>query len=141
MAQTDLLSFLVEETLKLQQTGEDELSSLELKLKDYDLAYLKGEFIPQIQMLRFRLKGVVLDIPVNWSIFDLNHAGVEHLILTSANDPEKLFAVFKKIWLTHLEKMLITHADGFCYMVGLKAGDDAHLHDLINPQEWLKKTA
>jgi hypothetical protein len=30
------------------------------------------------------------------------------------------------------------HADGFCYIVGLKSGDETHLHDLLNPQEWLK---
>lgn len=136
MTNTDLLSFLVEETLKLQQAGEKELSSFELKLKDYELCYLRGEFIPQIQMLRFKLKGCVLDIPINWSIFALECDG--HLILGEDNDPDKFFCILKKIWLNRLDKMLIMHADGFCYLVGLMEGEENYLHDLLNPQEWLK---
>ena len=55
MSSKDFVTFLVDETFKLQKTGEVELSRLELKLKDYDLNFLKGEFIPQIQILRYSL--------------------------------------------------------------------------------------
>jgi hypothetical protein len=133
----DFLSFLVDETLKLQQSGEAELSSLELKLKDYKLNFLKGEFIPQTQMLRFHTNFGVLDIPVNWSVFSIEAPDSTDHVLDTENDPDCLLGVFQSAWNGDLQKMLITHADGFCYVVGLRAGEESHLHDLLNPQELL----
>jgi hypothetical protein len=71
MSSKDFVSFLVDETLKLQKSGEVELSSLELKLTDYGLDFLKGEFIPQTQILRFKTPFGNLDVPINWSIFSI----------------------------------------------------------------------
>lgn len=140
MSNTDFLSFLVDETLKLQTNGEVELSSLELKLNDYRLSFFKGEFIPQTQMLRFQTHFGVLDIPVNWSIFSVENV-TDYVLLTDSNDDDKLLAVLQVAWGTTFEKILVTHADGFCYIVGLKSGDESHLHDLVNPQEWLQTAA
>ncbi len=136
-ADTDFLSFLVEETLKLQKSGEAELSSLELKLTDYGLLFLRGEFNPQFRMLRFQTPMGLLDIPVNWSVFDVG-AAFDNSILSAENDPDLLFTVLRASWNADLTKVLVTHADGFCYLVGLRAGEETHLHDLLNPQEWLK---
>jgi hypothetical protein len=133
MAETDFLTLLVDETLKLQKSGQARLSSLELKLNDYGLEYFKGEFIPQFQILRFVTKFGVLDMPVNWSVFEMNDA-----ITSEENDHDYLLKVFKNTWKFDLDRLLIVHADGFCYIVGLKAGEENHLHDLMNPQEWLK---
>ena len=133
MAETDFLTLLVDETLKLQKSGEARLSSLELKLNDYGLEYFKGEFIPQFQILRFVTKFGVLDMPVNWSVFEMNDA-----IISEENDHDYLLKVLKNTWKFDLDRLLIVHADGFCYIVGLKAGEENHLHDLMNPQEWLK---
>lgn len=133
----DFLSFLVDETLKLQKSGESELSSLELKLKDYGLQFIKGEFIPQTQMLRFKCAFGPLDVPVNWSIFSPDKSP-GHTLLNQKNDSEHFFAVLGSAWKGDIENVLITHADGFCYLVGMKAGEDSCLHDLLNPQEWLK---
>lgn len=138
MANSDFLSFLVDETLKLQQSGEGELSSLELKLNDYKLNFLKGEFIPQSQVLRFRTDFGVIDIPVNWSVFAIDHQAGEDVVLSQEHDKDHLFKVLKSVWNPSFTRMLVTHADGFCYLVGLQAGEEAHLHDLVNPQEWLK---
>lgn len=138
MAETDFLSFLVDETLKLQKTGEVVLSSLELKLKDYDLPFLKGEFLPQIQALRFITPFGLLDLPINWSIFAMDSSSSGDAVLSTENDPDHLLEVLKVNWRPELSKLLITHADGFCYFVGLKEGDENHLHDILNPQEWLK---
>lgn len=136
MAQSDFLSFLVDETLKLQQSGEVELSSLEHKLGDYKLNFLKGHFIPQSQVLRFKTSFGPLDIPVNWSVFAIdNDLGA---VLDPKNDQDHFFEVIRLAWDKSFEKLLITHADGFCYLVGLKAGEENYLHDLLNPQEWLK---
>ncbi|HXH75289.1 MAG TPA: hypothetical protein VNJ08_10010 [Bacteriovoracaceae bacterium] len=132
----DFLSFLVDETLKLQKSGEVELSSLEQKLNDYSLNFLRGEFIPQTQMLRFETSFGKLDVPINWSLFDAE----KHTLLNSENDVDQFLTVLKTAWDPSFEKVLVTHADGFCYMVGLKAGEDSYLHDLLNPQEWLKTT-
>jgi hypothetical protein len=137
MAKLDLLSFLVEETFKLQRSGESELSSFELKLNDYGLDYLKGEFIPQIQMLRFELSDQLLDVPINWSLFSLEE-GQEHVVLEEDHDPEHLFEILTSLWRGPVQKMLITHADGFCYVVGLRSGELNHLNDLLKRQEWLK---
>lgn len=138
MAEMEFLSFLVDETLKLQKSGEVELSSLELKLKDYGLSYLKGEFIPQSQMLRFISPFGILDLPVNWSVFAIENTSGQDIILTEENDPDHLLAVLKPAWNPELSRILIAHSDGFCYIVGLKVGEELHLHDLQNPQEWLK---
>ena len=138
MANSDFLSFLVDETLKLHESGEGELSSLELKLKDYKLNYLKGEFIPQSQVLRFRTDFGVIDIPVNWSVFAVDSTQGDDIILSAEKDEDHLFKVLKSVWNPAFERMLVTHADGFCYLVGLQVGEELHLHDLLNPQEWLK---
>ncbi len=136
MEERGFLSFLVDETLKLQKSGEIELSSLERKLTDYGLNFIKGEFIPLAQVLRFKTTFGDLDIPVNWSVFSIDNAN--GALLDEANDDEHFFEVIRMAWNKKFEKLLVTHADGFCYLVGLKAGEDAHLHDLLNPQEWLK---
>lgn len=134
---TDFLSFLVDETLKLQKSGEAGLSTFEHKLSDYKMNYLKGEFIPQTQMLRFITKFGVLDMPVNWSVFSVE-AGSGDVVLTSEEDQDHLFEVMKMAWNPSLTKMLVTHADGFCYLVGLEAHDELHLKDLLAPIEWMK---
>ena len=133
----DFLSFLVDETLKLQKGGEAELSSFEHKLSDYKMNYLKGEFIPQTQMLRFTTKFGVLDMPVNWSVFSVE-AGSGDVVLSNDEDQDHLFAVMKNAWNPSLTKMLVTHADGFCYLVGMDATDEVHLPDLLTPIEWMK---
>ncbi len=138
MGEKDFVTFLVDETLRLQKSGEVELSSLELKLKDYDLDFLKGEFIPQAQILRFNAQFGVLDIPVNWSVFSMENSLAEFTLMDESHDTDKFFTVIKKAWNNSLEKLLITHDHGFCYIVGLKMGEEHHLHDLVNPQEWLK---
>jgi hypothetical protein len=123
--------------LKLQKSGEAELSSFEHKLTDYKMNYLKGEFIPQTQMLRFHTHFGVLDMPVNWSVFSVE-AGSGDVVLTEEEDHDHLFQVMKTAWNSSLTKMLVTHADGFCYIVGLEANDEMHLNDLLTPVEWLK---
>lgn len=134
----DFLSFLVDETLKLQKSGEVELSSLELKLNDYQLSFLKGEFIPLSQVLRFSTPFGVLDIPVNWSVFSLDGVSSSDQLVTEEDDKDCLLKVLKAAWNPELNKLLITHADGFCYIVGLKSGQDYYIHDILNPQELLK---
>lgn len=136
MGKPEFLNFLVDETLKLQGSGQGNLSSLELKLNDYGLNFLKGEFIPQSQLLRFNTPFGVMDVPVTWSIFCCE--GKSYTLLDKSSDKDDFFTVMKFAWKLPLEKMLILHADGFCYMVGLKSGEDSHLRDLLNPQEWLK---
>lgn len=135
MAKSEFLTFLVDETLKLQGSGEGNLSSLELKLCDYHLNFLKGEFIPQCQVLRFNTPFGVLDVPMNWSLFSCDD---EYKLLHSENDIDGFYTVLKTAWKLPVEKVLILHADGFCYLVGLKTGEEYHLRDLLNPQEWLK---
>lgn len=136
MANNDFLTFLVDETLKLQSRGEEKLSSLEQKLSDYGLNAWKGEFIPQSQVLRFRTPLGNLDVPMNWSVFSC--IGSDHRILDKNNDLDNFFTVIKTAWKLPLEKVVIIHADGFCYLVGLTQDQECHLHDLLNPQEWLK---
>jgi hypothetical protein len=138
MSNKDFLSFLVDETMKLQQSGEDELSSLELKLSDYELEFLKGEFIPQSQMLRFHSPFGDLDVPVNWSVFSIENSYADYTLLDETHDVDNFFAVIKSSWKIPLSKLLITHSDGFCYVVGLKAGEEAHIRDLIKTEVWLK---
>lgn len=137
MAESDFLTFLVDETIKLQKSGEEKLSSLELKLKDYGIVYFKGAFLPQTQLLRFQTNFGVLDIPVTWSSFK----DAADVILSQENDPDFLFQIMKQNWNSAITKLLITNADGFCYLVGLKEGEENHLHDLLNPQELLIKAA
>ena len=138
MSSKDFVSFLVDETLKLQKSGEGELSSLELKLTDYGLNFLKGEFIPQTQILRFQTPFGNLDVPVNWSIFSVENSHAQFTLLDEKNDVDNFFMIIKSAWAQSIEKLLITHDDGFCYIIGLKQGEEAHLHDLLNPQVWLK---
>ncbi len=138
MSEKDFLSFLVDETLKLQKGGHVELSSLETKIQDYGLIFLKGIFIPQAQVLRFSTPFGDLDVPVNWSVFSMENSSVHYNLLDEKNDIDSFFRVIKSAWQKPIEKLLITHDDGFCYLVGLRAGEEAHLHDLLNPQEWLK---
>ncbi len=138
MAEIDFLSFLVDETLKLQKSGEVELSSLELKLTDYKINFLKGEFIPQSQILRFIASFGKIDIPVNWSVFAIDSAECVDVVLSIENDPDHLFEVLRSSWNSEISKILITHADGYCYIVALKPVEESHLHDLLNPQKWLK---
>jgi hypothetical protein len=138
MTDKDFVSFLVEETLKLQQSGEGNLSSLDLKLSDYDLSYMKGEFIPQSCMLRFVTPFGLLDIPANWSCFDLECTSHGHVLLDKNNDADHFLEVIKEAWDKTIEMLLIIHSDGFCYLVGLKEGDEGHLHDLVHRQQWLK---
>lgn len=135
MSTPDFFTFLVDETLKLQEGGEKKLSRYELKLTDYSLTYLKGEFIPQLHSLRFKGHFGVLDIPVNWSLFD-NCS--EDVVLSSENDRDHFFEVISKLWNQETSKLLVTHADGFCYLVALKAEEEIHLRDLQNHQEWLE---
>ncbi len=138
MSNKDFVSILVDETFELQKSGEMALSSLELKLQDYSLEFLKGEFVPQAQILRFHTPFGDLDVPVNWSIFSVNNTYSDFILLDQHNDQDCFFSVMKTTWNQSLEKLLVIHADGFCYLVGLKIGEDAYLHDLLNPQELLK---
>jgi hypothetical protein len=138
MSEKDFVTFLLDETLKLHKSGEVQLSSLELKLNDYGLNFLKGEFIPQTQILRFATSFGDLDVPVNWSIFSVENSHAQYTLLDEKNDVDSFFLVIKMAWKQPIEKLLITHDDGFCYMIGLKQGEEVHLHDLVNPQEWLK---
>ncbi len=137
MGESDFLSFLVDETLRLQKSGEVKLSSLELKLSDYKLFFLKGEFIPQSRMLRFNTSFGALDFPINWSIFSMESSRQSDLVISHTNDNDHLLEILKSAWIGGLEKILVTHADGFCYIVGLRAGEDFYLHDILNPQELL----
>lgn len=134
MNNEDFVTFLVDETLSLHEKHQQELSTLELKLKDYGLEYMRGDFIPQLQVLRFRGPLGPLDIPINWSTF----AVTQNVILDEKNDTDCFFAVIKHAWKFPIHKLLITHADGFCYLVGLKVGEEAHLHDLLSAPVWPK---
>lgn len=135
MSAPDFFTFLVDETLRLQEGGEKKLSRYELKLTDYSLSYLKGEFIPQIQALRFQGDLGVLDIPINWSFFE----NCSHdVLLSKEEDHDHFFEVITSAWNPDISKILITHADGFCYLIALKAEEEIHLRDLQNHQEWLE---
>ncbi len=136
MADSDFISFLVNETLRLHQDERTQLSSLELKLNDYSLSYLRGFFIPQFRVLRFKTEMGTIDVPINWSVFSVSEHQ-EGIILDAHDDKDALFMIFQKNWRPEMEKLLITHADGYCYLIGLKKGEEVHLHDLLNPQEWL----
>jgi hypothetical protein len=135
MSKKDFLTFLVDETLKLQRTGEANLSSLELKLKDYKLSFLRGEFVPQSQVMRFTTSFGVLDFPINWSIF--SHECQTGQILNEGNDPDHLLIVLQKVWNSDIKQLLVSHADGFCYIIALREGDECYLHDLLRKHEAL----
>jgi hypothetical protein len=138
MSEKDFVSFLVDETLKLQKSGEVGLSCLELKLTDYGLNFLKGEFIPQTQILRFKTPFGNLDVPINWSIFSIENSLAQYTLLDEKNDVDNFFLIIRSAWKQSIEKLLITHDDGFCYIIGLNQGEEVHLHDLLTQQEWLK---
>jgi hypothetical protein len=77
-------------------------------------------------------------VPVNWSIFSVENSLAQYTLLDEKNDVDSFFQVIKLAWNRPIEKLLITHDDGFCFIVGLNQGEESHLHDLINPQVWLK---
>lgn len=137
MKERDFLSFLVDETLKLHNGRDLQLQSLELKLMDYGLIYLKGEFVPQLKILRFETPFGLVDIPINWSIFSSETVSSIGHIVCDKNDDDHLLKILKTAWAKEIEKILITHADGFCYIVGLKIGDENYVHDLLSPTEFL----
>ena len=95
MSDKDFVSFLVDETLKLQKSGDVGLSSLELKLTDYGLNFLKGEFIPQTQILRFTTPFGNLDVPVNWSIFSVENSLAQYTLLDEKNDVDSFFSSYR----------------------------------------------
>lgn len=134
MAETEFLSLLVDETLKLHKTEVTELTHLETKLKDYQLQFIRGEFIPQTQMLRFQTSFGVLDVPSNWSLF-MND---DYSVVSSHQDEELFLSVLKNTWNPKFDKLLITHSDGFSYVIGLKSGEEAHLRDLVEQPILLK---
>lgn len=140
MQRSNFLNFLVDETFRIQEKSYNELWSLERKLVDYRINFLRGEFIPQIQLLRFQTPLGIIDIPVNWSCFALEQ-GQDYTHLRSDNDPERFLAILKSSWDKNLSSLLITHAQGYCYIIGLSEADERHLDDLINPQEIFIKTA
>jgi hypothetical protein len=135
MSKTDFLTFLVDETLKLQKTGQANLSSLELKLKDYKLSFLKGEFIPQTKVMRFMTSFGALDFPINWSIFSGECSS--NLMIHESNDQDHLLKILQTTWSSEMKRLLISHDDGFCYFIALRQGDECYLHDLLNRQETL----
>jgi len=138
MASNDLVTFLVEETLKLQETGNESISGLEAKIQDYQLHYLKGYFIPQTQMLRFDGPFGCIDIPTNWSLFSIENSMVDFSLISSQKDRDMFFSVIQKAWNIPIKSLVVTHENGFCFMIGLKSGDEVHLRDLLNSEEWLK---
>jgi hypothetical protein len=77
-----------------------------------------------------------MDVPMNWSVF--SPVGTDHRVLDKDNDMDNFFTVVKNAWKIPVEKVVIIHADGFCYLVGLSEEQVCHLHDLLNPQQWLK---
>lgn len=130
MSESDFLTFLVNETLRLQKSGKAELSSYDLRLKDYGLSFLKGEYIPQLQVIRFSSTKGDLDFPINWSVFSPEKSQ-EFTVLSEDFDKDHLFSILKSMWPQKLEMILVSHYDGFCYIVGLKPGDESHLSALM----------
>lgn len=133
----DLVTFLVEETFKLQEQNTESISSLEAKILDYQLNYLKGFFIPQTQMLRFKTPFGEIDIPTNWSLFSIENSMVDYSLVSEHNDQDEFFHVIQSAWGLPLKSLVITHENGFCFLIGLKSGEEVHLRDLLNDQEWL----
>lgn len=136
MSESDFLTFLVDETLKLQKSGK-KLSSFDLKLKDYGLNYLRGEYVPKLQVIRFRSDRGSLDFPINWSVFDTKKI-TGYLVLSQFDDQDHIFSVMKSIWGNAVEKILILEQEGHCYIVALKSGEDAHMRDLLKKEKALK---
>lgn len=139
MSKTNLLSFLVEETFLLDKNHLS-FSDLERKLYDFSISFMRGEFIPQIQMLRFRAPMGTIDVPVNWSCFALDH-GCDYVWITTNNDEDNLLKVMKISWDKELKSLLVLPSDGYCYLIGLREADEYYLKDLVNPQEILIKAA
>lgn len=139
MTKANLLNFLVEETYQLENNHLT-FSDLERKLYDFEISFLRGEFIPQIQMLRFHTPMGTIDVPVNWSCFALDQ-GREYHWITASNDEDNLLKVMKLSWDKELKSLLVLQSDGYCYLIGLKEADEYHFDDLINPQEILIKAA
>ncbi|MFA5583646.1 MAG: hypothetical protein WDA09_05475 [Bacteriovoracaceae bacterium] len=139
MSKSNFLNFLVEETLKLHSQTTS-FCDLERKLIDYDILFLRGEFVPQIQMLRFQSHWGMIDIPINWSCFNLEQ-GQDYYWVRAGDPEETLLKVMAKKWDSQVNSLLIMQAEGYCYIIGLKESDEFYLRDLINPQEILTKAA
>jgi hypothetical protein len=139
MSDSEFLSFLVDETLKLHASGEAQ--DFETKLRDYKLGFLKGEFIPQIQVVRFVSPIGILDFPVNWSVFNLEWAGSQDTLLESNSDPDHLLELIQENCFPTISKLLITHSQGLCYIVGFRPEEEVYLHDILNHQDPLSTAA
>lgn len=140
MNKSNFLDFLVDETFRSNTSAKQTLGDLERKLTDYSISFLRGEFIPQIQMLRFATPMGQLDIPVNWSCFALDQ-GQDYCWVQAQNDVDGLLAIMKASWKNTIKSLLITQSQGYCYIIGLKESDEFYLQDLTNPQEILLKVA
>lgn len=138
MSSNDLVTFLVEETFKLQEASDESISGLEAKIQDYHLNYLKGYFIPQTQMLRFNGPFGCIDIPTNWSHFSIENSLAEYTLMNDHNDADMFFKVIQNAWGIQLKSLVVTHENGFCFIIGLKSGEEVHLRDLLSSEEWLK---
>lgn len=139
MSKSNFLNFLVDETFRIQESSQ-QFCDLERKLKDFSIDFLRGEFIPQIQMLRFKTSMGLLDVPINWSCFNLEQ-GEDYKWIHNGNDQENLLKVMKSSWNQELKSLLIMQAQGYCYLIGLKESDEFYLKDLVNPQEIFIKAA
>lgn len=140
MSKFNFLTFLVDETFRLNSATHQSLGDLERKLADYGISFLRGQFIPQIQMLRFATPMGQLDIPINWSCFALEH-GQDFSWVQTTNDNDGLLSIMKASWQSQIKSLLITQSQGYCYIIGLKENDEFYLQDLTNPQEILLKVA
>lgn len=139
MSKPNFLSLLVDETLTLHDSILS-FNDLERKLSDYSISYVRGEFIPQIQMLRFNTPMGLIDVPINWSCFALDQ-GKDYCWVTEKNDSENLLKVMRVSWDAKIKSLLVIQSQGYCYLVGLKEADEYYLRDLVNPQEVLIKAA
>lgn len=140
MNKSNFLNFLVDETFRHNTATQQTLSDLERKITDYSISFLRGEFIPQIQMLRFATPMGRLDIPVNWSCFALDQ-GQDYCWVQTQNDVDGLLTIMKASWNSSIKSLLVTQSQGYCYIIGLKESDELYLQDLTNPQEILLKVA
>lgn len=140
MSKSNFLSFLVDETFRLQSQNARTFCDLERKLTDYGISFLRGEFIPQIQMLRFNTPMGILDVPINWSSFALDE-GRDYNWIKNGSDQEELLNVMKASWNPEMKSLLVMQAQGYCYIISLTESDEFYLKDLINPQEILLKSA
>lgn len=140
MSKSNFLNFLVDETLRHHRDDFHAFSDLERKLSDYGISFLRGEFIPQIHMLRFITPMGVIDIPTNWSSFSLEH-GQGYCWVKSDTDGDGLLHILQQAWQPSMKSLLVTHSEGYCYIIGLKESDEYYLEDLVNPQEILLRAA